>query len=151
LIDLKKQFGEKYRVRWDEAKKAGGWTKADHPWLMQIVGATGFISLHTPTALAVVAIGKRKSLELAKLAGIDLKLPISQQSPRPGWRTLQFGDWELRCAFPIEEIDAVARLLGVKKRKPATPEASANRAAALDQARAKLTAIRTRGPLVETA
>jgi hypothetical protein len=129
LIDLKKQFGEKYRVRWDEAKKAGGWTNADHPWLMQIVGATGFISLHTPTTLAVVAIGKRKSLELAKLAGIDLKLPISQQSPRPGWRALQFGDWELRCAFPIEETDKVARLIGARVRKPMTPEQKARFAA----------------------
>jgi hypothetical protein len=122
VIDLRERFGERYNVRWDEAKKAGGWTKEDHPWLLQIRGSSGFISLHTEDTLAVVVIGKVKSRELAKLAGIDLNLPKSQQTPRPGWRLLQFGDWELRCGFPIEEIDDVSKVIGARQRKPVTPE-----------------------------
>jgi hypothetical protein len=120
VIDLRERFGERYTVRWDEAKKAGGWTKADYPWLLQIRGNNGFISLHTEDTLAVVAIGKAKTRELAKLAGIDLNIPKSEQSPRPGWRLLQFGDWELRCGFPTEELDSVARAIGARQRKPAS-------------------------------
>jgi hypothetical protein len=120
LIDLKAEFGDRYQIRWDEARKAGGWTKEEYPWLMQIAGRHGFVSLHAEDSLAVVAIGKAKSRDLAKLAGIDLKLPKSQQQPRPGWRLLQFGDWELRCSFPLEELDAVARVIGAAQRRPAS-------------------------------
>jgi hypothetical protein len=120
LLDLRVEIGDRYKVRWDEARKAAGWTKADHPWLLQIRGPSENISLHTEETLAVVAIGKAKSRQLAKLSGIDLKVPMSQQTPRPGWRALQFGDWELRCAFPTEEIDAVARAIGATQRKPAS-------------------------------
>jgi hypothetical protein len=118
VLDIKKQFGDLYTVRWDEAKKAGGWTEADYPYLRQIAGDSGFISLWKEDALAVVAIGKRKSRELAKLAGIDLNLPRPQQTPKPGWTLLQFGDWELRLGFPTDEIDAAARVIGARQRVP---------------------------------
>lgn len=118
-LNLRTTYGDRYSVRFDEAKKAGGWTTEDHPWLMQIRGTKGFISLHTEQTLAVVAVGKAKSRELAKLAGIDLEIPRSKHNPRPGWHLLQFGDWELRCGFPITEIDNVAKLIGARQRKPA--------------------------------
>jgi hypothetical protein len=129
MLNMKTEFGERYTVRWDEAKKAGGWSGEDYYWLMQIRGPSGFISLHNENSLCVVAIGKAKSRELAKMAGIDLKVPRSKQTPRAGWRLLQFGDWELRCALPTEEIDAVARLIGAMQRKPMTPEEHARQVA----------------------
>jgi hypothetical protein len=45
MLNLKEAFGERYRISWDPARKAGGWTKAELPWLMWIEGESGYISL----------------------------------------------------------------------------------------------------------
>jgi hypothetical protein len=122
LIDLKKSFGDRYRIRWDESRKAGGWTKEDFPYLMQIVGRHGFISLWKADSLAAVCIGKTQSRKFGLSGGIDLRLPRTEHTPRPGWRLLQWSEFEVRLSFPTDELDAVAKMLGCTKRSPSTPE-----------------------------
>ena len=119
MIDLKAQFGTRYRVRRDP-DAARDHAKADLPWLWQIRSDNGFISLWREDGLAAVAIGRRLSRRLAAMGGIDLDRPIPQQTPKVGWKLLQWGSWELRIGFPTEDLDAVAKLLGVRARKVLT-------------------------------
>jgi hypothetical protein len=118
-----------FRTSWDPCKRGGGFSKEELPWLMRIESDHGFIALWTENSLAAVAIGKQRAKALARHAGINTSRNWKGQSLRPGWTLLQCSEYDARFGIPIDDVDIVAKLLGIRKRKPATAEQKAKLAA----------------------
>src|SRR5438067_1055735 len=107
MIDLKKQYGDTYRISLDEAATILGQSTADRRWLQQIPCKYGHIFINGTETLGAYAAGRLIPGRLAAL---------------PGVRVHQRGDTEVSVVFPPEAFPAVAELLQARKRRKVSVE-----------------------------
>jgi hypothetical protein len=120
-----------YRVELDES--AADSPRSERPWLYRVPCKFGFISVHGPETLAAFARGRLIAGKLARV---------------PGVRVHQRGDGEIRVLFGVECLDAVAELLGVRRRTRYSPEYRAVLAARCSRMRQTLSGGAASGPKV---
>ena len=99
MIDLKKTFGDRFKISLDESTEADP-TRSERLWQYRIPCKYGFVSVHSPGLLAAFT-GRR--LMIARLAAT------------PGVRTIQRGDGEIRVVFKPDRLDVVAKLLQARR------------------------------------
>ena len=99
-INLKDQYGDRYRIGLDEATK-GERKLAKDPWYYILPCRYGHIYPHGD-GLSVFCNGTRKIEQLKNLPGITAYL---------------VGDGEAILTFPLSEFDAVARIAQPKRRR----------------------------------
>lgn len=104
-IDLKALAGDRYRLALDPSADAE--PRSERAWFVRIPCKRGFISPHGPGLLAGYGSGR----VVARLLAI------------PGARVHQRGDQEVRVLFGPESLDAVADVLGARRRRRLSPDA----------------------------
>jgi hypothetical protein len=107
-IDLRKQFGSKYRISCEESCEQGKHGKKCDPWNAQILCQSGHIYPHSSELLGVSTnsrgpIAKR----LAALTGI---------------RVLQDGDDGINAVFSMSEFDQIAEIVKPRRKRQLSPE-----------------------------
>jgi hypothetical protein len=105
MIDLKAQFGKRYRITLDPS--AVGEPRAEHAWYYRIACKRGFVSVHGKDTLA---------------AWTDRRLLKSKLASVPGVKVHQEGDAEIRVLFPVECLDGVLEVLQPYVRRQLSPE-----------------------------
>jgi hypothetical protein len=105
MIDLKKMYGDVYKIALDES--ASGQSRADRLWYQQIPCRYGHIFVAGRKLLGAHASGKLMPGRLAALPGVTVR---------------QRGDSEINVVFPREVFPAVAALLQARKRRKVSPE-----------------------------
>ena len=101
MIDLKEQFGDRFKITLDESATVDTDREAKL-WFQRIPCNRGFISVHGPDTLAGFT---NRSKIVAKLVSI------------PGVRVHQQGDAEARVLFGPEILEAVADVLQARRRR----------------------------------
>jgi hypothetical protein len=101
-IDLKEYFGHRFRVSLDEAADS-----PTDPWYFQLRGERGVIYPHSSTLLAVEC--DYRPITAKRLAALGL--PLHQD-----------GDGEKTFLFGLDQFEAVAELIQLRKRRQVSPE-----------------------------
>ena len=104
-INLKEQFGRRYRVEYEESYFAehGLNTRVEDPWLMIIPGQHGHICPWDETTLAVST--DRRGSVTKRIAAL------------PYATVVQDGDDGISATFPADRIDEVAQLIKARRRR----------------------------------
>jgi hypothetical protein len=111
LIDLKTQYGDRYRITLDESASILGQSQEDRLWLYQIPGKFGHVYVHGNATLgAYVRTRHDPTDRLGRLLAL------------PGARLHQRGDAEAAVIFAPECLDEVAQILRLRRRRQLTPE-----------------------------
>jgi hypothetical protein len=107
VINLKKMYGSKYRITWDEARNSN---KDKDPAYMQIPcrGKGKIIYAHSDTMLA---------LEIDYHRGLAKRI-----SSIPGVVLHQDGDYEKTFLFPPSVFDEIAKIVKPRTKKKMSPE-----------------------------
>jgi hypothetical protein len=109
MIDLKESAGRRYRIVLDPSAEIDG-SREERLWFYRIPCKAGFIGVHGENTLMAYC------YRLRRLPGL---LAI------PGDRVRQRGDKEVNVVFPVECIDAVAEVLGARRRRQLSETAKA--------------------------
>jgi hypothetical protein len=107
MFDLKKLYGDVYKITLDESITASKKKRANRPWLQQIPCKYGHIYIAGRNLLGAHAAGRLVAGRLATLPGVTVR---------------QRGDAEVNVVFPREVFPAVAALLQARKRRKVSPE-----------------------------
>jgi hypothetical protein len=105
MIDLKRLASDKYRVELDPS--ADDSPRDERPWLWRITCKYGFVGVHGPDTLLAHCNAARV---IARL------LAVPDVAPR------QIGGGEVNCSFPPDRLDAVAEVLGARRRRRLSEE-----------------------------
>ena len=119
MIDLKSLASDRYRITLDESSKDDT-SHENRPWYYRIPCKYGFISVYGADMLAAYARGR---IMPGKLAAMD------------GTRIHQRGDDEIRVLFSPDRLDAIADLLGARRRRHLSPKNRAEAIARLQRSR----------------
>jgi hypothetical protein len=111
MIDLKQLFGDTFRVVLDESAELDGQTREERLWLLRLKGKRGHVYVHSKTRLGAY-------LERPATATYGQQLLAV-----PSAQLHQSGDREMTATFDPVDIDAVAKVLGLYRRKQYSPEA----------------------------
>jgi hypothetical protein len=122
MIDLKAQFGDRYRITPDESSSVDT-DRETRLWCHRIPCRYGFISVHGEDTLAAWTDRRGMIRRLVALEGVRLH---------------QRGDREARVLFPPDRLDSVAGLLRARRRVRLSPEERERRRALILRARQKL-------------
>lgn len=104
MIDLV-DFKEKYRLRWDASRQG----QERDPWLRQIPCERGHIAPHGDRTLAVY-------LERRPISAKRVLTEV------PGARAHQQADNEISIVFDVDHLDAVAKIVGARRRRKLSEE-----------------------------
>jgi hypothetical protein len=111
VIDLKSQYGARYRVTLDQSADIPGQSQEDRLWLQQIQGKYGHCYIHGQRELgAYVRTKADRTDRLGRLLAL------------PGSRLHQRGDFESSVVFDPANIDAVAGILKLHLRRRLSDE-----------------------------
>jgi hypothetical protein len=98
-INLKKRFGKKYRIVYDESRQG----REDDPWLQQIPCLRGHIYPHGGTKLGFASNKRGPTLTTLKAL--------------PGVETAQDADDGANLVFPVEMFDKIAKLVRPRQKR----------------------------------
>jgi hypothetical protein len=98
-INLKKRFGKKYRIVWDESRQK----REDDPWFMQIPCLRGHIYPHGGDRLGFASNSRGPSLNVLKAI--------------PGVEVEQDGTDGANLSFPVDIFDQIAKLVRPRQKR----------------------------------
>lgn len=107
MIDLKAEFGSRYRITLDESFQASDRTRADKLWCARIPCKFGHIYVHSENTLGGYTNRRNMRSRLEAIEGVKVH---------------QRGDTELVVLFSPDRLDAVCELLHARKRRRLSPE-----------------------------
>lgn len=113
-INLKKKFGKKYRISWDESRQG----REDDPWLQQIAAQRGHFYPQGGNLLGFATNSRGPT--------------TNTMSRLPGVVIAQEADDGMNLIFPLEAFEAVAKLAKPRRKRQMSEEqrkASAERLA----------------------
>lgn len=136
-VNLKKMFGKRYRVRYEESYWAehGENARVEDPWLMVIPCRNGHISPWGGFNLVA------STNHLGPVANALKRLPFTTM--------IREGDDGCDVLFDIQHVDAVLQVMKPRKRRRLSPEERAKRTKRLHEYWANKTQVRTLAEPVE--
>ena len=139
-VNLKREFGETYRVRYEESYYAeyGPTARKEDPWLMVIPCRNGCICPAGGRDLVAC------TNHLGPVANLLKALPFA--------RMVQDGDDGSNVVFDVDHFEEVARIMKPRKRRRLSPEEKAIRTKRLQEYWANKDQVRTlTGPVESVA
>jgi hypothetical protein len=115
MIDLKREYGDRYKITTDPSLEPGT-SRSERAWYYRIPATYGWIGVCGETTLLAHCNAGRVIPKLLAIEGV---------TPR------QVGDGEVNAAFDVERFDQVARILKAHRRRRMSPEAREAAAARL--------------------
>jgi hypothetical protein len=107
MIDLKKQYGRKFRITLDESFEIGDRSNEEKLWNLRIPGKYGHIGVWGENTLSAHSGSSRVVKKLIEIPGVTIK---------------QRGDNEVTIVFPPDLIEPVADVLKAKRRRQLSDE-----------------------------
>ena len=112
-IDLKATYGDDYRIELDESyfAESGSSTKrCSNPWYFQIPGRLGHVAPYSGSRMIASLDPQKSNYRVKRLLEL------------PGVEPFQVGDCEASVLFGLADFRAVAKFLGLRKRRKMSEE-----------------------------